>query len=121
VLVDKLDDVWSGKARTGPGMTGRGLALPQLLVSLLDSGRSHQWSTLWPQRDSKAQSRRPGCKYIPRPRWSMRLPRSAAPAGPKAGNPQTPSLMLAGGPSVDVELVALGVLQRDRVVVKALL
>src|SRR5258708_20207655 len=29
--------------------------------------------------------------------------------------------MLAGGPSVDVELVALGVPQRDRVVVKALL
>jgi hypothetical protein len=73
------------------------LALPQSLVSLLDSGRSHQWSTLWPQRDSKAQSRRPGCKYIPRPRWSMRLPRSAGPAGPKAGNPQTPSLMLARG------------------------
>jgi hypothetical protein len=95
VLVDKLDDVWSGKARTGPGMTVRGmtvrgLALPQLLVSLLDSGRSHQWSTLWPQRDSKAQSRRPGSKYIPRPRWSMRLPRSAARLGQRLATLKRP-------------------------------
>src|SRR5215472_15581998 len=65
--------------------------------------------------------RRPGCKHTPRPRWSMRLPRSAAPAGPKAGSAQTPPADARRRPSVDVELVALGVPQRDRVVVKALL
>src|SRR5215831_16376264 len=51
----------------------------------------------------------------------MRLPRSAAAAGPKAGSPQTPPADARRGPSVDVELVALGVPQRDRIVVKTLL
>ena len=40
--VDKLDDVTEQEGQDGAGMTVRGLALPQLLVGLLDSGRSHR-------------------------------------------------------------------------------
>jgi hypothetical protein len=42
VLVDELDDAAEREGQDRAGMTMRGLALPQLPVSLLDGGRSHR-------------------------------------------------------------------------------